>query len=89
MFISSNHYYDLDPALIRPGRIDITLELSYASRQIIKDMYKHLFNESIDEDKIKLIKEHFYSPAEIINIYMNEDRNSERFITRLMMNDHV
>jgi hypothetical protein len=89
MFISSNHYYELDPALIRPGRIDITLELSYASRQIIKDMYKHLFNESIDEDKIKLIKEHFYSPAEIINIYMNEDRNSERFITRLMMNDHV
>jgi ATP-dependent Zn protease len=89
MFISSNHYYDLDPALIRPGRIDITLELSYASRQIIKDMYKHLFNESIDEDKIKLIKEHFYSPAEIINIYMNGDRNSERFITRLMMNEHV
>ena len=89
MFISSNHYYDLDPALIRPGRIDITLELSYASREIIKDMYNHLFNEPIDEDKIILIKEYFYSPAEIINIYMNEDRNSERFITRLMMNDHV
>jgi hypothetical protein len=29
MVISSNHYYDLDPALIRPGRIDITLEMSY------------------------------------------------------------
>jgi len=27
LIISSNHYEKLDPALVRPGRIDITLEL--------------------------------------------------------------
>ena len=89
MVISSNHYYDLDPALIRPGRIDITLELSYASHQIIKDIYSHLFGEELDEDILNKINDNYYSPAEIINIYMNEDRNKEKFIERLMKNEHV
>jgi DNA replication protein DnaC len=89
MVISSNHYYDLDPALIRPGRIDITLELSYASHQIIREIYHHLFNETIDEDSLKYINDNYYSPAEIINIYMNEDRDKDRFIKRLVQNEHV
>lgn len=89
MIISSNHYYDLDPALIRPGRIDITLELSNTSRQIIKEMYTHLFNETIEIEKLVNIQEDFYSPAEIINIYMNEDRNKDKFLERLCKNIHV
>ena len=89
MIISSNHYHDLDPALIRPGRIDVTLELSYASRKIIKEMYEHLFDETIDNNKLEPINDEFYSPAEIINIYMNEERNKDKFIERLCKNEHV
>lgn len=89
MIISSNHYHDLDPALVRPGRVDVTLELSYVSHNILKEMYSHLFNEAIDDETIKNIKEHFYSPAEIINIYMNENRDKERFIQRLVKIEHV
>ena len=89
MIISSNHYHDLDPALIRPGRIDVTLELSYVSHKILQEMYKHLFNEDIEINKLEKIKQHFYSPAEIINIYMNEERNKERFMKRLYKNEHV
>ena len=89
MIISSNHYYDLDPALIRPGRIDVTLELSYASHNIIKEIYQHLFGEDLDESKLKNINDNYYSPAEIINIYMNTDSNKERFIERLILNKHV
>jgi chaperone BCS1 len=89
LIISSNHYNELDPALIRPGRIDITLELSYVSRKIIKEIYNHLFDQILENDKLENIKEDFYSPAEIINIYMNEDRNSDRFIERLCKNEHV
>ena len=89
MIISSNHYDDLDSALKRPGRIDITLELSYASRQVISEMYKHLFETDIDSDALELVNDKFYSPAEIINIYMNEEQDKERFITRLQLNEHV
>lgn len=89
MIISSNHYYDLDPALIRPGRIDVTLELSYASHQIIQDIYKHLFGEDLHKDELHKINDNYYSPAEIINIYMNSDNNKEKFIEKLMQNEHV
>jgi SpoVK/Ycf46/Vps4 family AAA+-type ATPase len=89
MIISSNHYNDLDPALKRPGRIDITLELSYASRQVISEIYKHLFELDIDPAVLEQVNDKFYSPAEIINIYMNEEQNKERFVKRLQMNEHV
>jgi chaperone BCS1 len=89
MIISSNHYYDLDPALIRPGRIDVTLELANASRQIINEMYVHLFGEPMDTDKLTMIEDMFYSPAEIINIYMNTNNDTNMFVARLMQNKHI
>jgi ATP-dependent 26S proteasome regulatory subunit len=91
MIISSNHYYDLDPALIRPGRIDLTLELSNATHEIIKDIYFHLFKEKIDvnDERILKIQDKFYSPAEIMNIYMNEERNKDLVLERLIKNEHV
>jgi chaperone BCS1 len=89
MIISSNHYNDLDSALKRPGRIDITLELSPASRQVISEIYKHLFEANIDFSILETINDKFYSPAEIINMYMNEEQNAERFIKRLQLNEHV
>ena len=89
MIISSNHYYDLDPALIRPGRIDVTLNLSYVTHKIIQEMYTHLFDDTIGNEDLKNIKEDFYSPAEIINIYMNEERDKVLFINRLCKNEHV
>ena len=33
LIITSNHYNKLDPALTRPGRIDIELEMSKLSRK--------------------------------------------------------
>jgi SpoVK/Ycf46/Vps4 family AAA+-type ATPase len=89
MIISSNHYRDLDSALIRPGRIDVTMELSYASRGIIKEMYEHLFDEPLEYGKLEEVEDGFYSPAEIINIYMNEERQNSRFLERLCKNQHV
>ena len=71
MIMSSNHYEKLDPALIRPGRIDITLELTKASHNTISELYKHLFNEEIDCKKLADIKEYHFSPAELINIYIS------------------
>lgn len=89
MIISSNHYYDLDPALIRPGRIDITMELSYASRKIIGEMFQHFFKRSIDETVLTKIEDKFYSPAEIVNIYLNHKNDYNTFLERLLLNKHV
>lgn len=84
--ISSNHYDKLDPALIRPGRIDITLKLDNASRDIIKQMYERYYSECIDERELVKIKEYFYSPAEIINCYIMNKNEPDAFIARLIKN---
>jgi len=89
LVISSNHYFDLDPALIRPGRIDITLELSYATRETISEIYFHFFKQNINPSDLENINDKFYSPAEIVNIYMNENMDPERFVSRLARNIHI
>ena len=85
LIITSNHYDELDPALVRPGRIDITHEFKNASHQIIREIYSHLFNNHICENKLKGINEYLYSPAEIINIYLS-NKTEDGFVERLATN---
>jgi len=89
LVISSNHYDTLDPALIRPGRIDITHELSNASHNTISEIYFHLFGKDINQKQLKKVKEYFYSPAELINIYIDTNKLESAFIERLMKNKKV
>lgn len=84
--ISSNHYDKLDPALIRPGRIDVTINLNNASHSIIEEMFVHYYKKPIDKNKLKKIKNEFYSPAEIINCYVFYKDEPKEFMERLMQN---
>jgi len=86
LVISSNHYDKLDPALIRPGRIDISHELSNSSHDTISQMYSHLYGKTIDNKILKKIKPYFYSPAEIVNLYINNKNNEDAFLRRLVKN---
>ena len=88
LIISSNHYDKLDPALIRPGRIDITHELSNSSHNTISEIYLHLFGNKIDNDILNKVNEYFYSPAELINIFVSY-KNEKEFIERLIQNKKI
>ena len=75
LVITSNHYDKLDDALIRPGRIDCTLEMKNASFETINQMFKHYYkmelSEIVDITKkydFELLKKYYLSPAEIVNI---------------------
>lgn len=65
LIISSNHYDKLDPALVRPGRIDHHIILENASEETIREIYYNYFNKLLSE-KIKL-KGDTFSPAQLIN----------------------
>ena len=78
--ITSNHYHDLDPALIRPGRIDITYECKLVSHSILRDMYERFYESAIDENVLSNIKEYVWSPAEVMNLYMLHRNDPDRFI---------
>jgi len=83
MVLSSNHYDKLDPALIRPGRIDITLKMDLASHDVINSMYNHFYKSYIPKDKLKKISEFTFSPAELSNIFYDCESKTA-FITELI-----
>jgi DNA replication protein DnaC len=86
MIISSNHYDKLDRALVRPGRIDITLEMKNASHDTIAQMFQKYYNKQINKTLLKNINDDFYSPAEIINIYLLHKNDPKKFMERLLTN---
>ena len=83
LIITSNNYKSLDNALVRPGRIDYTLEMKNSSITTINDMYFHYYKEFLsDEYKCKL-KDYIVSPASIVNIHlMSKSKND--FLNKLM-----
>jgi ATPase family associated with various cellular activities (AAA) len=89
LVISSNHYNKLDDALVRPGRIDLTMKMANASRQTIREMYQHFYKKPMNEKDAAKIKEEFYSPAEIINLYILYKESPSAFINRLLQNKKV
>ena len=88
LIISSNYYNKLDTALVRPGRIDITHEFSNASYNTISEIYFHLFGNAINKNTLKKVKEYFYSPAELINMYVSH-KNENDFVSRLLKNKKI
>lgn len=89
MVLSSNHYDKLDPALTRPGRIDLSLHLSNASRECIAEMYQHFYKKAINQKALAKIPDKFYSPAEVINTYVLHHNKPEKFIERLQQSVKV
>ena len=85
MIISSNYYEKLDPALIRPGRIDITLKLDLASHNVINNMYYNFYKKHIPKTKLNKIKANFFSPAQLTNFFYYSENNNE-FINKLIEN---
>ncbi|ORZ08422.1 P-loop containing nucleoside triphosphate hydrolase protein, partial [Absidia repens] len=56
IFMSCNNMDDIEPALLRPGRIDIKMDLGYSDRSQIKAMYHRFMNKttcSWDDDLTK------------------------------------
>jgi len=84
--ISSNHYDKLDPALIRPGRIDITLCLDNCTRNMIRQMYKQFYKSDIDERLLSKVKDKFYSPAQVINWYVLNRNDPCKFMECILTN---
>jgi hypothetical protein len=83
IIITSNFYNRLDPALIRPGRIDITLEMKNASRNTLCDIFQHYYGKEIPTDKLELYKDYSLSPAQLVNIRLNS-RNSDEYIDNMI-----
>lgn len=76
--ITSNHPEVLDHALIRPGRMDISINIKKCCREQLEQIYYDLFGIKLDESIACRFKEHYFMTAEVIlylfhNTYKNVD----------------
>lgn len=82
MIITSNFYNQLDKALTRPGRIDVSLEMKNASINVIEEMYEYYYDESIPQSVKEKLRDNIISPAVINNIRF-DSRSKEVFLKKL------
>jgi ATP-dependent 26S proteasome regulatory subunit len=83
LIITSNHYDKLDPALVRPGRIDISLEMKKASIDLIKDMYKFYYKTEFPKKFMNKLQSNKVAPCEIVNMRRNS-MNKKDFLKKLI-----
>ena len=50
LITTTNHIDKLDPALIRPGRIDLRLELGHVTREVFNQFTKRFFDKNVGEN---------------------------------------
>ena len=67
IFIMTTNYPEkLDKALIRPGRIDMNIELKKCSRYQLAQIYKDIYSKMLPEPYLNRFREDTYITAEII-----------------------
>jgi DNA replication protein DnaC len=81
--ITSNFYEKLDSALVRPGRIDITLPMQNASVETINGIFKHYFDEDLPVGVLEKLRNGVVSPATLVNIRWHAD-TPELYIKKLL-----
>ncbi|KAJ3164179.1 hypothetical protein HDU88_005491 [Geranomyces variabilis] len=66
--MTSNHPEVLDSALIRPGRIDLHLHLSYCSRYQMQKMYRSVMDDANADPDFSSVDEHIIAPCDALRI---------------------
>lgn len=83
LIMTTNHPEKLDPALIRPGRIDRKVSFSKCDFYQIKEIYKMMYDTTEIPEKLKEIKENKYSPAEITSLFLRYRTDSTKALENI------
>lgn len=71
LIMTTNHPEVLDPALLRPGRIDINIRFGNASRDLIVEMFEALLDIAFPLEKRCVLPDMVLTPAEVSEVLIN------------------
>jgi len=84
LIITSNYPEKLDKALVRPGRIDVKIEFSYASREFIREMVSRFYSKPVELDEIPADLDNVFTPAEVMESLCTYFKDSEMALKQLV-----
>lgn len=84
VFMTTNHLDRLDPALIRPGRVDKMIEMNNADDLQVKEMFKRFYNET-EENAIQFLKKlrlqhQHISPAQLQGLFIQSKEDWQHIL---------
>lgn len=82
---TTNHPERIDPALLRPGRFGIQINLTYCNKQMIKEIICMIYQLESDSLNVDSIKENIWTPAELIQLGITKG-SAEALIEYLNVN---
>lgn len=76
IIFTTNKIETIDPAILRPGRVDIILELNRLNKKDVESFYRLWFQEEIPFDIVKNMTDYTFTQAEIGALFGGgHDRN--------------
>lgn len=83
MIMTSNHPETLDPALIRPGRIDLIIKFDKSTKPEVQEIYHGLTGKDISPDILRNIPDKKFTPAKITQSIFENFNDPEQGIRKL------
>ena len=85
LIMTTNHVGKLDPALIRPGRVDLKLDLQFCTPEQISDFFFLFFEEHLPPDVLHRLP--VKSPAEVCNVCLSYRDDKAAAIRTLLQHE--
>ncbi|KAK5583631.1 hypothetical protein RB653_005229 [Dictyostelium firmibasis] len=85
LFMTTNHLEKLDKVLIRPGRVDLQIEIGLCSPYQMEQMFLKFFPTELDLAKqfVQKLEQYKFSPAQLQAYFMTFSNNSIDAINNL------
>ena len=89
MVMTTNHLDKLDPALIRPGRVDTILEFKKSTKDTVQEIFQHFFTTEMVPGDLDMdqVTDGVWSPAEVFQICANSPNDPTAAWKKLVERD--